>query len=256
MTSIRRIDLNCDMGESFGAYRFGLDEELLDCISSANVACGFHAGDPGVMRRTVHLCLSKGVAIGAHPGLPDLAGFGRRELAVSADETYELTLYQLGALHAFVRAEGGSMRHVKPHGALYHMASVRPELADAIALAALRVSGELVLLGPPGSELLRAGRAHGLRVAAEAFADRTYRPDGSLTPRTQPGALLADPAQACEQVLRLVQDGTVPVEGGGALPLEADTVCIHGDGPHAAAIARAVRDRLVRSGVSVRPVGS
>ncbi|MFS0836994.1 LamB/YcsF family protein [Paenibacillus sp. 1P03SA] len=248
------IDLNCDMGESYGAYRFGRDEELLESVSSANIACGFHAGDPGVMRRTVALCLEKGVAIGAHPGLPDLAGFGRREMAVEAEEVYELTLYQLGALHAFVQAEGGTLRHVKPHGALYHMASARGDLADAVARAALRASGgALVLLGPPGSELLRAGQAHGLRTAAEAFADRTYRPDGSLTPRTEPGALLSDPAQAAAQVLRLVREGAVTGASGEIVPLTAETVCVHGDGPHAAAIARSVRAALDEAGVAVRP---
>ncbi|WP_405080276.1 LamB/YcsF family protein [Paenibacillus chitinolyticus] len=248
------IDLNCDMGESYGAYRFGRDEELLESISSANIACGFHAGDPGVMRRTVALCLEQGVAVGAHPGLPDLAGFGRREMAVGAEEVYELTLYQLGALQAFVQAEGGTLRHVKPHGALYHMAAARGDLADAVARAALRVSGgALVLLGPPGSELLRAGKAHGLRTAAEAFADRTYRPDGTLTPRTEPGALLSDPAQAAAQVLRLVRDGVVTGACGETVPLAAETVCVHGDGPHAAAIARSVRAALDEAGVAVRP---
>jgi len=249
------IDLNCDMGESFGQYRLGRDEELLDYVSSANIACGFHAGDPATMRRTVQLCLRKGVQIGAHPGLPDLQGFGRRELAITPAEAYELTLYQLGALQAFVRAEGGSLQHVKPHGALYHMAAQRHDLAAAIAAATASVGAELTLLGPPGSELLRAGAAAGLRTAGEAFADRTYRADGSLTPRDQPRALLTSAAEAAAQVERLVRQGSVLSVDGAEVPLAAETVCVHGDGAHAVEFARDIRAALAQCGIAVRALG-
>ncbi|UJF34440.1 LamB/YcsF family protein [Paenibacillus hexagrammi] len=250
------IDLNCDMGEGFGAYRLGRDEELLDYVSSANIACGFHAGDPGTMRRTVELCVRKGVAIGAHPGLPDLQGFGRRELAISAEEAYELTLYQLGALQAFAHAAGGRVSHVKPHGALYHMAAKRHDLAAAIAAAVASVSAELTLYGPPGSELLRAGAAAGLRTASEAFADRTYRRDGSLTPREQPGALLESAAAAAAQVERLVREGSVLSLEGEEVSLRAETICIHGDGAHAVEFARDIRSLLERGGIAVKALGA
>ncbi|MCD1259333.1 LamB/YcsF family protein [Paenibacillus athensensis] len=249
------IDLNCDMGESFGQYRLGRDEELLDYVSSANIACGFHAGDPATMRRTVQLCLRKGVQIGAHPGLPDLQGFGRRELAITPAEAYELTLYQLGALQAFVRAEGGSLQHVKPHGALYHMAAKRHDLAAAVAAAVVSVGAELTLYGPPGSELLRAGAAAGLRTAGEAFADRTYRADGSLTPRDQPRSLIASAAEAAAQVERLVRQGAVLSVDGEEVPLAAETVCVHGDGAHAVEFARDIRAALAQCGIAVRPLG-
>ncbi len=182
------IDLNGDMGESFGAYRIGHDEELAKVVTSANIACGFHAGDPAVMRRTVKLCLEHGVEVGAHPGLPDLMGFGRRAMQITPEEAYDLVLYQAGALQGFVRAEGGRMRHVKPHGALYNMAAVQRPLAESIAKAVYRLDPELILFGLAGSELIRAAESIGLRAASEAFADRTYRADGTLTPRTDPEA--------------------------------------------------------------------
>lgn len=252
---ILRIDLNCDMGEGFGAYRLGRDEELLDFVSSANIACGFHAGDPATMRSTVQLCLRKGVAIGAHPGLPDLQGFGRREIAITPAEAYELTLYQLGALQAFVHAEGGRLQHVKPHGALYHMAAKRHDLAAAIAAATASVSAELTLFGPPGSELLRAGAAAGLRTASEAFADRSYQRDGTLTPRDQPGALLFSAADATAQVVRLVREGKILSQEGEDLSMRADTICIHGDGAHAVEFARDIRALLNSSGIAVMALG-
>ncbi len=252
---ILRIDLNCDMGEGFGAYRLGRDEELLDFVSSANIACGFHAGDPSTMRSTVQLCLRKGVAIGAHPGLPDLQGFGRREIAITPAEAYELTLYQLGALQAFVHAEGGRLQHVKPHGALYHMAAKRHDLAAAIAAATASVSAELTLFGPPGSELLRAGAAAGLQTASEAFADRSYQRDGTLTPRDQPGALLFSAADAAAQVVRLVREGKVLSREGEDLSMRADTICIHGDGEHAVEFARDIRALLNSSGIAVMALG-
>lgn len=232
----RTIDLNGDVGESFGAYRIGADEALLGIVTSANIACGFHAGDPATMRRTVRLCAERGVAIGAHPGLPDLAGFGRREMAVSPQEAYEMTVYQIGALTGFVRAEGAALRHVKPHGALYNMAAADATLAKAIAEAVYRVDGSLMLVGLAGSELVRAGAAIGLRVAGEAFADRRYRPDGTLVPRREPDALIEDAEEAAAQVLRLAAEG------------RAQTVCVHGDGPHALALAARVRRGLEEAG--------
>lgn len=236
-----RVDLNCDMGESFGAYQLGRDEEILTYVTSANIACGFHAGDPSVMRRTVEMALAKGVAIGAHPGLPDLVGFGRRNMAISPQEAYDMTVYQIGALHAFVKASGGKMQHVKPHGALYNMAAKDAELSRAIAEAVYAVEPELILYGLSGSQLVQAGEQTGLRTAHEVFADRTYQPDGTLTPRTEPGALIHDPALAADQVIRLVREGTVL----------ADTVCIHGDGPHALAFAEAIRQQLLNAGVLI-----
>jgi len=242
------------MGESFGAYRIGRDEDILSYVSSANIACGFHAGDPGVMRRTVRLCLDRGVSIGAHPGLPDLAGFGRREIRITASEAYELTVYQIGALQAFVRAEGGVMRHVKPHGALYNMAAADPALADAIACAVQRVDPALILYGLAGSELIRAAARIGLRAAAEAFADRAYRPDGTLAPRSQSGAVIADAAQAAQQAVRIAQTQSVTAIDGRDIAIAADTLCIHGDTPDALEFASRIRQELERSGIDIRPV--
>ncbi|TNJ64977.1 LamB/YcsF family protein [Paenibacillus hemerocallicola] len=240
--SDKRIDLNCDIGEGFGVYRTGEDERLLDVVTSANIACGFHAGDPATMLRTVRLCAERGVAIGAHPGLPDMTGFGRREMAISPQEAYEMTVYQLGALYGFVRAEGAVMRHVKPHGALYNMAAADAGLAEAIAEAVRRVDAALVLVGLAGSELVRAGAAAGLATAAEAFADRRYRQDGTLVPRREPGAMIGDAAEAVGQVLRLAAAG------------QAQTVCVHGDGPHALEFASRVRQGLQQAGWRLAPV--
>ncbi|RNB59057.1 LamB/YcsF family protein [Brevibacillus gelatini] len=250
------VDLNCDMGESFGAYKLGNDQEILQYISSANIACGFHAGDPSTMRKTVKLALESRVAIGAHPGLPDLVGFGRRNMDISAQDTYDLVVYQIGALQAFVQAEGGVMQHVKPHGALYNMAAVRPALAEAIAEAVYRVNPELVLFGLAGSELTRAGEKIGLRTAHEVFADRTYQADGTLTPRTQPDALIAEEAKSLAQVVRMVTEGKVQSLQGVDVPIRADTICIHGDGAHALAFAQSIRQALNAAGVSIRSVRS
>jgi UPF0271 protein len=246
------VDLNCDMGESFGAYSLGHDEAILPFITSANIACGYHAGDPAVMKRTVRLALQHGVAIGAHPGLPDLVGFGRREMAVSPEEAYDMTIYQLGALAAFVRAEGGTVHHVKPHGALYNMAAVNPVLAEALAEAVYRVQPEAYLYGLAGSALISAGQKLGLSVAHEVFADRTYQPNGTLTPRRQPNALITDPAAAIGQVIRMVKEGCVQALSGEDVTIQADTVCIHGDGAHALEFAQQIRTRLREEGITVR----
>nr|WP_242920652.1 5-oxoprolinase subunit PxpA [Pontibacter liquoris] len=248
------VDLNCDLGESFGAYSIGNDEAILPYVTSANIACGFHAGDPAVMRKTVQLALAQGVAIGAHPGLPDLAGFGRREMAITPQEAYDMVVYQVGALAGFVQAQGGTLHHVKPHGALYNMAAVRPALAAAIAEAVYKVWPEAVLYGLAGSELIKAGKEVGLQTAGEVFADRTYQQDGTLTPRRQVDALISNPAKAVQQVVRLVKEGRVRSQQGPDVVLTADTICIHGDGPHAAEYARLIREALAEAGITVQPV--
>ncbi|MED1799344.1 LamB/YcsF family protein [Brevibacillus porteri] len=248
---MKTVDLNCDMGESFGAYQLGNDQEILPYITSANVACGFHAGDPGTMRKTVQMALEAGVAIGAHPGFADLVGFGRRNMEISPDEAYELVLYQIGALQAFVRAEGGVMHHVKPHGALYNMAATRPALAESIVLAIYKVNPELVLYGLAGSELTRAGEKIGLATAHEVFADRTYQQDGTLTPRSQPNAMITDQQQSLQQVIRMVSKGLVLTQQGVDIPIQADTICIHGDGAHALEFAQSIREALAGAGMTI-----
>ncbi|UIO45024.1 LamB/YcsF family protein [Brevibacillus brevis] len=248
---MKTVDLNCDMGESFGAYQLGNDQEILSYITSANVACGFHAGDPATMRKTVQMALKAGVAIGAHPGFADLVGFGRRNMEISPEEAYDLVVYQIGALQAFVRAEGGVMHHVKPHGALYNMAATRPALAESIALAIYKVNPELVLYGLAGSELTRAGEKIGLITAHEVFADRTYQQDGTLTPRSQPNAIISDQQQSLQQVIRMVCDGRVLTQQGVDIPIQADSICIHGDGAHALAFAQSIREALSGAGITI-----
>jgi UPF0271 protein len=249
------IDLNCDMGESFGAYTIGRDADVMPSITSANVACGFHAGDPSVMRETVRLAKAHGVAVGAHPGLPDLVGFGRREMAVAAHELEDAVAYQVGALAGLAAAEGIRLQHVKAHGALYNMAAKDHALADAIARAVAAVDDSLVLLGLPGSELLRAGERQGLRVVAEAFADRAYEPDGSLVSRRKPGAVIHDAAAVVDRVLRMAREGLVRAIDGTDILLPVDTICTHGDTPGAEQLVRRIREALERDGVRVQPFG-
>lgn len=251
-----RVDLNCDMGESFGAYQIGNDEQILNHVTSANIACGYHAGDPATMRKTVRLAMQKGVGIGAHPGLPDLIGFGRRSMDISPDEAYNLVIYQIGALLGFVKSEGGRLRHVKPHGALYNMAAKDPKLARAIAEAVYKLDPELILFGLSGSELVKAGESVGLQTAHEVFADRTYQQDGSLTPRRQSDALISDRDQAVRQVVRMIKEGKIMSQQGVDVPIKADTICIHGDGPHALVFARRIREQLLSSDVVVGAVGA
>ena len=248
----KQIDLNCDMGEGFGAWRMGRDEALLDLVTSANIACGYHAGDPAIMERTVRCAVAKGVAVGAHPSLPDLQGFGRRAMAITPEEARAITLYQIGALDAFARDAGARLRHVKPHGALYNMAAGDRRLAEAIASAVHAFDPALVLVGLSGSELIKAGRGLGLACASEVFADRGVEPDGSLTPRGRPGALIEDEALAVARVLRMVTEGRVTCSDGADLAIQADTVCIHGDQPGALAFARGLREALGRAGIEVR----
>jgi UPF0271 protein len=248
------VDLNCDMGESFGAYCIGADAEVMSSISSANVACGYHGGDPAVMRSTVRLARGAGVGVGAHPGLPDLPGFGRREMRVTPQETEDMVLYQIGALAAIAKSEGVRLRHVKAHGALYNMAARDRGLADAIARAVRAFDPSLILFGLPSSELLRAGEAAGLAVASEGFADRAYEPDGSLTPRSRSGSVIHDLETVVERAVRMVVEGRVTATDGSVIPLQIDTLCTHGDTPGAAALTRALRAGLERAGVVIAPV--
>lgn len=249
------IDLNSDLGEGFGAYQFGHDDEILKLVTSANIACGFHAGDPGTMRKTVHSALLNNVAIGAHPGLPDLMGFGRRSLAISLQEAYDLVIYQVGALSAFVKAEGGKMQHVKPHGALYNMASTNADLANAIVEAVYHIDPELILFGLAGSEIIKSCQRIGLRSASETFADRTYQSNGTLTPRTDVNALIYDPTEAAKQVTRMVKEGKVRSVQGTEVELTTQTICIHGDSLQAVEMARNIRNYLHKAGITVKPVG-
>lgn len=249
-----QVDLNCDMGESFGAYQMGTDLQIMPLVSSANIACGFHAGDPGVMHKTLAAAVAQGVAIGAHPGLPDLVGFGRRTMQITPQEAYDMVVYQVGALAGFAKAAGVSLHHVKPHGALYNMAAKDRTLADAIARAVRDIDASLVLYGLAGSELIRAGEAAGLKVASEVFADRSYQADGSLTPRSQPNALLESDEEAVQQVLTMVTEKRVKAVTGEWVALEADTICIHGDGAHALSFANKVKAALQQAGVEIKSV--
>ena len=248
------IDLNSDVGESFGAYRLGADAEVMRNISSANVACGYHAGDPGVMRQTVRLAREAGVSIGAHPGFPDLVGFGRRELAASPRDVEDMVLYQIGALAAIARAEDVPLSHVKAHGALYNMAARDRRLADAIVRAVVAFDRSLVLFGLPGSELLEAGQAAGLAVASEGFADRAYQPDGSLAPRAREGSVIDDPDEVVRRSMGMITDGRVTAIDGSEVSLIVDTLCVHGDTPGAHELTRRLRADLERHGIDVRPV--
>ena len=249
-----RIDLNSDLGESFGPWPMGQDAALMASISSANVACGFHAGDPGAMRETVALAKARGVAVGAHPGFPDLVGFGRREIKASPQEVEDFVLYQVAALAGVAAAQGVALQHVKAHGALYNMACRDRALADAIAGAVRKLDRTLILFGLPDSELLRAGRAAGLAVAAEVFADRAYEKDGSLASRHKPGSVMHDADAVVARAVRMVKDMQVVALDGSVIPLQADTICLHGDTPGAAELARAVRAGLEQAGIRIRPL--
>ena len=248
------VDLNCDMGESFGAYKIGHDDNILDFVTSANIACGFHAGDPATMRKTVKLALEKNVGIGAHPGLPDLVGFGRRDMKITPQEAYDLVLYQMGALYGFVKAEGRTLQHVKPHGALYNMAAQSQPLSEAIAEAVYKLDPELILFGLAGSELVKAGKKIGLRCASEVFSDRTYQQDGSLTSRSNPDALIKDHTIAVKQVIRMVKEGKVHSLQGVEISIDADTICIHGDGEHALAYAKYISSALEEASIKVAKI--
>jgi len=251
-----RIDLNADVGESVGPWRMGEDELLIPLVTSVNVACGFHAGDPLTIETTIAMAGRHGVAVGAHPGYPDLVGFGRRSMRLSAAEVEAAVVYQVGAIGAFARAARTDLRHVKQHGALYNDAARSPELAAAIARAVRRISSDLVLVGLAGSCLVDEGRAAGLTVAAEAFADRAYERDGSLRSRDLPDAVHEDTRVAAEQAVEIVRAGRVRATDGTTIEVVADTICLHGDKPGAAARAAAVRSALLDAGVEVRALGA
>ena len=245
------IDLNCDLGESFGAWRMGDDDNAMRHISSANIACGLHAGDPTTMRATVAAAVRYKVAIGAHPSLPDLQGFGRREMQVSPAEVHAMVLYQIGALSAFATAAGARLRHVKPHGALYNMSARDPAIADAIAEAVSGFDARLILVGLSGSESIKAAERRGLHAANEVFADRRYRADGSLMPRSLPGAVIDDMDHAVAQALDLATRGEVVADDGSLVQVQADTLCLHGDRADAADFARRLRLALDAASVDV-----
>ncbi len=249
-----RVDLNCDLGESFGAYIMGMDDRVIPSITSANVACGYHASDPVVMEKTIALCKANHVAVGAHPGFPDLMGFGRREMKLAPYEAKAYMLYQMGALEAFCRSAGVEMNHVKPHGALYNMAARDASLAKAICQAIWEFDKSLVLLALAGSEMTRAAHEMGLAVAQEVFADRGYEEDGSLVARSRPGAMITDEDEAVKRVVRMVKEGKVMAVTGRDVPVKVDSICIHGDGEHALAFAQRIRDALAASGVQLVPL--
>jgi len=247
-----QIDLNGDVGESFGAHEIGHDAALIPILTSVNIACGFHAGDPGVMRATVALAREHGTAVGAHPGFPDLVGFGRREMKATPREVEDLVAYQIGALAAIAAAQGVRLAHVKPHGALYNMAARDVDLADAIARAIAAVDPSLALFGLPGSQSLEAAQRHKVRAVSEAFADRAYRRDGSLVPRGELGAVIDDEQIVVTRAVAIARERMVIAADGTRVPLDVQTICVHGDTPGAAVLASRIRKALNDAGVQVR----
>jgi len=253
----RVIDLNCDLGESYGAFKTGNDEKIMPHITSANIACGFHAGDPITIARTVNLAKKKHVAIGAHPSYPDLLGFGRREMRLTQEEIKSYTIYQISALQGFAKAVGLILQHVKPHGALYNTAANDKETAKGIAEAVKTVSHNLIIYAPPKSMLAKVAADAGLRVAYEFFADRNYNADGRLVSRKQAKAVIQEPRKVMERVRQVVNDGTVLAATGEAVNLGViHTICIHGDTPTAAKLTSSLKKGLTKAGISVKPVGS
>lgn len=246
------VDLNSDLGESFGNYTLGMDEEILKYVSSANVACGWHAGDPLVMEKTIALAKACGTAVGAHPGFPDLMGFGRRNLAVTPEEAKAYVKYQLGALYAFTKSQSVKIQHVKPHGALYNMAAVDEKLARAMCEAVYEVDKDIIFMGLAGSKMIEAAEAAGLRAASEVFADRAYNDDGTLVSRKLPGAVIKDKDLAIRRVVRMVKEGRVESVNGNDIAIKADSICVHGDNPKALEFVRNIRETLVSEGVEIK----
>ena len=254
--SLKAIDLNSDVGESFGNYKLGLDEDVIPLISSANIAWGYHAGDPAVMRQTVALARTHGVGLGAHPGLPDLVGFGRRNMDVTLEEIRDFVTYQIGALQAVAALQGARLQHVKPHGALYNMAVKTPEIWGAVAEVMAKLDERLILFvlaGPDRQELQAIGRRRGIRIAFEFFADRAYNSDGTLVSRKLPGAVIHDNDVVAAKVVKLVKEGKVKTVDGSEIELQAETICVHGDNPKAVALVRQIRETLDAAGVAVKP---
>ena len=252
--SMVKIDLNCDLGESFGAYTIGMDDKVIPLISSCNIACGYHASDPFVMKKTVEMAAKAGIGIGAHPGLPDLMGFGRRNMNISPAEASAYVTYQLGALYAFARSAGVKLQHVKPHGALYNMAGKNYDLALAIAKAVQAFDPSLILMGLAGSQSVKAAQDIGLPVANEVFADRAYMPDGSLMPRTMEGAVIHDERLAISRVVRMVMEHKVTACDGTDIEIIPDSVCVHGDNVKALAFVTEIRKALEAEGVTIAPL--
>lgn len=254
---MKKIDLNCDMGESFGAYKLGMDEKVIQYITSANIACGWHAGDPLVMDKTVKMAVEHGVGVGAHPGYPDLLGFGRRNMDCTPDEIRSYVAYQVGALQGFCKIHGTRLRHVKPHGALYLTAVVNEVVARAVAEAIVSVDPDLLyvaLAGAKGEMMTRIGKDVGLKVVYEAFPDRAYTPEGNLVPRREPGAVIKDPQEVARRALRMATEGVVIAVDDTSIPIEAQTLCVHGDTPSAVDLVRNIHEILEKEGVSVQPM--
>ncbi len=249
-----QIDLNCDLGESFGNYKIGMDEEVIPLISSANVACGYHASDPVVMQKTIAMTKKFGTAVGAHPGFPDLMGFGRRNLSVSPAEAKAYTLYQLGALEAFCRTQGVKMQHVKPHGALYNMAAKDYDLARGICEAIYEFDKDLIVLALSGGELVRAGQDIGLRTALEFFSDRAYEEDGTLVNRRKEGAVITDEDEAIARVVRMIKENKLTAITGKDISIKADSVCVHGDGVKALEFVKKIREKLTEEQIAIKPL--
>jgi UPF0271 protein len=247
---MKKIDLNCDMGESYGAWKMGADAEVMPFITSANIAAGFHAGDPATIRKTVKLAVDHGVAIGAHPSLPDLMGFGRRAMKVSPQDMYDLVIYQAGAVEAFARAAGSKLHHVKCHGALYNMAAIDEGLSEAMARA-VKDLGDVKLYALSNSLMMKIAKSKGVPVYGEVFADRGYSDDGTLAPRDKPGGMIEDPAASVKQVLGMIEGGYVTSLAGKRVPVSADTLCIHGDQPGAVTFAKKLRETFQEKGISV-----
>ena len=251
---MNKIDLNCDLGESFGNYKLGLDEEVIKYISSANIACGYHASDPLVMSQSVKSAKENGVAVGAHPGFPDLMGFGRRNMSVQPNEAKAYVQYQVGALSAFCRANGVKLCHVKPHGALYNMAGKDYALSKAICEGIYEIDPDIILLGLSGSQMLKAAADTGLRCAMEVFADRAYEEDGSLVARTKPGAVITDENESISRVIGMVKNGTVTAITGKEIPIQAQSVCVHGDGVKALEFVKKIKAALENEGIEISPL--
>jgi len=257
MTKKIQIDMNSDVGESFGIYKLGLDEEVIPHITSANIACGFHGGDPGVMRKTISLARQYGVEVGAHPGFPDLIGFGRRNVDASLEEMQDDVVYQMGALQAFAISQGLRLQHVKPHGALYNMAVANPKIWGAIAEAVVKVDREVILVVLASSNrepLLEIGRRYGLRIAFEAFPDRAYNKGGSLVSRREKGAVIHDHEIVTQRALKMALEGKVISIDGIEIELKADTLCVHGDNPAAVQMVKRIREGLTAAGAEVKPM--
>ncbi|MBF2239175.1 5-oxoprolinase subunit PxpA [Staphylococcus capitis] len=247
-----QIDLNCDLGEAFGNYSFGGDNDIIPLITSANIACGFHAGDENVMNETIQLAKENNVGIGAHPGLPDLQGFGRRKMDIKPKEIYNLVVYQLGALNGFCKIHGARINHVKPHGALYNMGAKNKEIAQAIAQAVYDFDKSVVLVGLSNTLLISEAEALGLRTASEVFADRRYEDDGQLVSRQESDATITNTDEALQQVLKMVTENKVVSKNGKEIDLQADTICVHGDGAHALDFVTQIKKKLTKEGIDIQ----